>query len=69
MFLSHIASSMLRYKRYPNRDDYVSVSCAVIQAYPFLKATAGRPYVSSVNNDCLYNIINNNTYNIVNTYN
>ena len=48
MFLSDIASSMLRFKRYPSRDDYVLVSCAVIQAYPFLKATSGRPYVSLV---------------------
>ena len=46
MFLSDIASAMLRYKRYPSRDEYVSVSCAVIQAYPFLKSTSGRPYVS-----------------------
>jgi hypothetical protein len=44
MFLSDIASAMLRYKRYPSRDDYVSVACAVIQAYPFLKSTSGRPY-------------------------
>ena len=46
MFLSDVASAMLRYKRYPSRDDYVSVSCAVIQAYLFLKSTSGRPYVS-----------------------
>lgn len=46
MFLSNIASSILRFKRYPSRDDYVSVSCAVVHTYPFLKATSGRPYVS-----------------------
>lgn len=46
MFLSDVASEMLRYKCYPSRDDYVSVSCAVIQAHPFLKSTSGRPYVS-----------------------
>ena len=49
MFLSDVASSMLRYKRYPSRDDYICVSRAVVQAYPFLKSTSGRPYVSSVN--------------------
>ena len=48
IFLSDIASSMLRFKRYPSRDDYVSVSCAVIKAYPFLKATTGRPYVCNL---------------------
>ena len=49
MFLSDIASTMLRYKCYPSRDDYICVSCAVVKAYPFLKATSGRPYVSSIN--------------------
>ena len=46
IFLSGIASSMLRFKRYPTRDDYISVCCAICRAYPFLKATSGRPYVS-----------------------
>ena len=27
----------------------ICVSCAVVKAYPFLKATFGRPYVSSIN--------------------
>ena len=49
MFLSDVASAMLRYKRYPTRDDYVSVASAVIQAYPFLMSTSGRPYVSYCN--------------------
>ena len=49
MFLSDVASAMLRYKRYPTRDDYVSVVSAVIQAYPFLMSTSGRPYVSYCN--------------------
>ena len=48
MFLSDIASAMLRYKRYPSREDYISVACTVIKAYPFLKGTSGRPYVSFV---------------------
>ena len=48
MFLSNIASAMLRYKRYPSREDYVTVACAVITAYPFLKGTSGRPYVSCI---------------------
>ena len=54
MFLSDIASSMLRYKCYPSRDDYVVVSCAIIQTYPFLKATSGRPYVSSLLHYCCF---------------
>ena len=37
MFLSDIASAMLRYKRYPTKEDYINVGRAVIQAYPFLQ--------------------------------
>ena len=48
MFLSDIASAMLRYKRYPTKEDYINVGCAVIQAYPFLKSTTGRPYASFI---------------------
>ena len=48
LFLSDIASSMLRYKRYPTRDDYILVACTVIKTYPFMKGTTGRPYVSIV---------------------
>ena len=45
IFLSDVAASMLCYKRYPTRDDYVSVACSIIRIYPFLKSTSGRPYV------------------------
>ena len=33
-FLTELASSMLRYKRFPTRDDYVVVSMAIISKYP-----------------------------------
>ena len=46
LFLSDVAAAMLRYKRYPSRDDYILVACTIIRAYPFLKSTCGRPYVS-----------------------
>ena len=44
-FLSDIASSVLQFKRYPTRDDYINVCSAVCPTYPFLKATSGKPYV------------------------
>ena len=52
MFLSNITSAMLRYKRYPSREDYGTVACAVIIAYPSLKGTSGRPYAS-----CLLSVL------------
>ncbi len=47
-FISEVASSMLRFKRYPDRDDYLCVARAVISKYPFLKPNNGNPYVSIV---------------------
>ena len=40
-FISEIASSMLRYKCYPDREDYT-----IINEYPFLKPSSGNSYVS-----------------------
>ena len=45
-FYTDIASSMLRYKRYPSKDDYVAVGRSIIAKYPFLKVPCGKPYVS-----------------------
>ena len=45
-FVSEVASSMLRYKRYPSRDDYICVARSVINKYPFFKTKGGNPYVS-----------------------
>ena len=45
-FITEVASCMLRFKRYPDRDDYICVVRAVISKYPFLKPNSGNPYVS-----------------------
>ena len=47
-FISEVASSMLRFKRYPDRDDYLCVARSVISKYPFFKPQNGNPYVSCV---------------------
>ncbi len=46
LFISEIASSMFRYKRYSDREDYTCVARAIINEYPFLKPSSGNPYVS-----------------------
>ena len=46
-FFSAIASSIFKYKKMPTRDDYIDVAASITQKYPFLKATSGRPYVST----------------------
>ena len=38
-FVSEIASSMLRFKRYPTCDDYLCVAKTVLDKYPFLKTS------------------------------
>ena len=45
-FYTDVASSMLRYKRYPSKDDYIAVGRSIIAKYPFLKVPCGKPYVS-----------------------
>ena len=45
-FVSEVASCMLRFKRYPSRDDYICVARSVISKYPFFKTNGGNPYVS-----------------------
>ncbi len=47
-FISEVASSMLRFKRYLDRDDYFCVARAVISKYPLLKPNNGNPHVSIV---------------------
>ena len=44
-FISEIASAILRFKRYPSREDYLCVARAVTEKYPFLKSSDGKPYV------------------------
>ena len=44
--ISEVASCMLRFKRYPNRDDYICVAQAMLNKYPFFKPKDGNPYVS-----------------------
>ena len=45
-FLSSIASVMLSFKKYPCREEYVSVAKDIITNYPFLKPPNGSPTVS-----------------------
>ena len=44
-FILAVVSAMLRYKRYPSRDDYVCIARAVLSQYPFLKSPTGTPHV------------------------
>ena len=46
-FISEVASAMLRFKRYPSREDYLCVSRAIVEKYPFFKSTDAKPYVSN----------------------
>ena len=45
-FISEVASAMLRYKRYPSRDDYLCVARSVVEKYRFFQSSDGKPYVS-----------------------
>ena len=45
-FLSAVASAMLVYKRYPSKDDYISVARSVIEKYSFMSSLVGTPYLS-----------------------
>ena len=43
---SAVASAMLVYKKYPTREDYITVGRAIIEKYDFLSQPVGTPYVS-----------------------
>ena len=45
-FISEVASAMLRYKRYPSRDDYLCVARSIVEKYRFFQSSDGKPYVS-----------------------
>ena len=45
-FYSAVASGMLVYKKYPTREDYITVGRAIIEKYDFLSQPVGTPYVS-----------------------
>ena len=47
-FISEVASAMLRFKRYPSREDYLCVSRAIVEKFPFFKSTDAKPYVSNM---------------------
>ena len=48
IFVSEIASCMLHFKRYPDRDDYLCVAQTILRKYPFFKAKDGNPCVSFI---------------------
>lgn len=45
-FFSSIASAILQYKRYPDKEDYIIVAHSIISKYPFFKTPGGANYVS-----------------------
>ncbi len=45
-FLSAVGAAMLVHKRYPTREDYISVSRTVVQKYGFMSSPVGTPYAS-----------------------
>ena len=46
-YFSSVAYAMFQFKRYPTRDDFVSVSRQIIEKYPFLGSVGlGTSYVS-----------------------
>lgn len=47
-FFSSVASSMLKFKRYPTKEDYLNVSRVVVTKYPFLASPVGTPTVSVI---------------------
>lgn len=47
-FFDDVASSMLRYKKYPSNEDYLCVARSIVSKYRFLKAPGTKPYVSIV---------------------
>ena len=51
-FLSTIASTMLAYKQYPTREDYMNVATSICQEYDFLKSLL--KYTKSINNVIIY---------------
>lgn len=46
-FFSSIASAIFKFKKTPTTEDYIDVATGITQKYPFLKATSGKPYVST----------------------
>ena len=40
-FISEVASAMLRYKRYPSREDYLCVARSIVEKYRFFKSSDG----------------------------
>ena len=56
-FLSAIASSIFKYKKYPTREDFIDVATCIIEKYPFMKAKKGKPYVSNHILMCIRTII------------
>ena len=45
-YITEVDSCMMRFKRYPDRDDYICVIRAVISKYRFVKLNSRNPYVS-----------------------
>ena len=47
-FISEVASAMLRFKRYPSREDYLCVARSIVATYPFFKSSDAKLYVSNI---------------------
>ena len=48
-FMSSVASAMLTYKRYPNKQEYTRVAKDILLKFPFMKPLNGSPTVSLLN--------------------
>jgi len=45
-FLSTIASAIATFTLYPTKDDLSDVARAIVDKYPFMQASKGKPYMS-----------------------
>ena len=45
MFVTEVASCMLCFKRYPDKEDYICVARTVVSKYLFMKPANGNAYV------------------------
>ena len=45
-FISAVGASIFKYKNFPTKEDYIEMATSIIEKYPFIKASRGKPYVS-----------------------
>ena len=45
-FLSAVGASIFKYKKFSTKENYIDVATCIIEKYPFMKASKGKPHVS-----------------------